>query len=172
LNNPILTFALDLGAEGGPRASLVPTGHIPLADHVLARTELSYHAANLYQRLKGMTPSMDPVLAALCLAGWKVRHQPDVTDVVHGQWYAAIVTQNVGLNSVGTPLLGGHHSSLSPMYEWPGATFRGKAKIDVDTTLLPGAGFFAPLIRMKPEKCTEIIELACLCILAGWNAGM
>ncbi len=126
-------------------------------------------AQEIFRRTRDMTPSLDPVLAAYCLAGWQIRHQPDEREPQNNQWYATVLTTLRPLKSFGIPFQGGPTGHSLPINNLGQTMERGKAPIRVPEKDRPTFQAFMKPLMERPEDMTALYCLVSDAIMAGWD---
>lgn len=127
----------------------------------------------IFQRTRGMEPSIDCILTGLCLAGWQMRAKPMECEPKKDQWHVQVMTTTVGLQSFAFPFYVGNDGMLgiaSPFAGKGDSVVRARLQLDwVEPDRLPYAGFFGPLRTMKFDRTIGLYMLACNAIMAGWD---
>ncbi|MBP9750494.1 MAG: hypothetical protein KBC95_01465 [Candidatus Peribacteraceae bacterium] len=152
-----------------PTVSLLTEPPAQVPDGALVRElKLSADGAKLLNRIWDMKPDLKPVLSALCLAGWVIRHRPEEPATVHGAWYAQIRTATVGLESAGFIYM--HQPGIALALMESGTVVRGTCEVIVgEADTYAFRTLTVPLQTMPPKQTREITALVNDCLLAGWQ---
>ncbi len=144
-----------------------------LTDAIVRPLPLCKDSLPIFQRTRGMVPSLDPVLVTLCLAGWQMRAKPEECVPKKNQWHVQVMTTLIGLKSFAFPFYVGETGLLgvaSPFRNNGESILRARLPLEgIEPERLPYAGFFGPLQTMKFEKTFGIYMLANHCVMAGWG---
>ncbi len=163
------------GLNGQPSVRFVmePPPADLLVGAIVRPLKLCRDSLPIFQRTRGMEPSIDPILSSLCLTGWKLRAKPEEREPVKGQWHIQVMTTKVGLESFAFPFYVGADGLLgvaSPFAGKGDSITRARVPLEwVEPDRLPYFSFFNPLQTMPVTKTIGIYMLANYAIMAGWG---